>query len=56
MICPKRFSPVPALIAAMAGKGSLFVYVFWFVLLFLVGEATAAILDRFDRGQDGGDE
>jgi len=45
-----------ALIAAMADKGNLFVYVFWFALLFLVGEATAAILDGLDRGRRGDEQ
>ncbi len=45
------FMLLVALVAAVAGKGSLFVYVFWFLLLFLVGEATAAILTRLDGGK-----
>jgi hypothetical protein len=47
------FMLLVAVIAALMDKGGWFLYVFWFALLFLVGEATAAILDRLDRSQDG---
>jgi len=45
------FMTVVAVIAAIAGNGGLFVYVFWFVLLFLIGEAAAAVLDRLGEGE-----
>jgi hypothetical protein len=47
------FMLLVAVIAALMEKGGWFIYVFWFALLFLVGEAAAAILDRLDRSQDG---
>jgi len=43
-----------AIIVALTAKRDLFLYVFWFALLFLVGEAAAAILGRLDRPRDGG--
>ena len=36
-------------LAAIVGSTGWFVYVFWCLLLFLVGEAAAAILDRMER-------
>jgi len=49
------FMLLVAVIAALMEKGGWFIYVFWFALLFLVGEAAAAILDRLDRTQGGGE-
>jgi len=44
-----------ALIVVVASKRDLFIYVLGLALLFLVGEAAAAILDRLDRPRDGGE-
>jgi hypothetical protein len=49
------FMLLVAVIAALMEKGGWFTYVFWFALLFLVGESAAAILDRLDRPRGGGD-
>jgi len=49
------FMLLVAVIAALMEKGGWFVFVFWFALLFLVAEAAAAILDRLDRPQGGGE-
>jgi len=47
------FMLLVAVIAALMDKGGWFVFVFWFALLFLVGESAAAILERLDRPQGG---